>query len=310
MMMRTLRSVFIASNVPFFLVGGNQITHEHSLAFPDETSLMQAAAKAKVVVMGGAEEVQASSCQSFGGICLESEMPFDFPEETNLELLDSLPVPDSAATHPVKSDKIGPDAALVLLVRRALWLISFFIAANGAMKWLPEAKCSKTTADTCVDFNSVHREANSGVVLEQSALHKAALDGNDMGCEFLLLQTPDEINETDDWGTTALHAAATGGSKLVVELFLEHGASVDPLNSREETPLHLAARGGHAEVCKLLVRNGASLRATNAEGLTPLVVAGFEEQEEVCSALLALGAGNEDLSEEDLPEVLRKVMAR
>ena len=103
-------------------------------------------------------------------------------------------------------------------------------------------------------------------------LFEAALQVDDARCESLLGMErlfvgsglPEELETADAWVTTALHAAAAGGSHIVAELFLEFGVHVDPVDARDETPLHIAAREGHIEVCELLARRGASLRAVNA----------------------------------------------
>jgi len=306
-MMRTARFVFIASNVQYI------VNAELPTLDSDETSLIQAAARAKsIAALGGADEARESSCSTFAGVCSESEMRFDISSsDHDREPLHALLELDSEVPSPVESQRLGLDAAVVWFLRRAIWLLSFVFAAKGAMLWGQQGPhvvaCSPTEATLA--GNKSHDEANAGAGPMQSALHKAALAGNDVACELMLRRSPDVLDTPDSWGATALHAAAIGGSQLVVELFLEHGAFIDPVDSCDETPLHLAARGGHVEICKLLVQHGASLRATNAEGLTPLVVAGFEEQEGACRALLALGAGIEDLPDEEVPDILREIMA-
>ena len=67
------------------------------------------------------------------------------------------------------------------------------------------------------------------------------------------------INFEDERGETALHKAARGGYKEIVQLLLRGGAntSVQAPDRNLNTPLHLAARGGHTSVVALLLENGA-----------------------------------------------------
>jgi len=153
---------------------------------------------------------------------------------------------------------------------------------------------------------------------DSSEILKAAFAGDDARCESLLDMEelfigsgpPEELTVADLWGTTALHAAAAGGSHVIAELFLEFGVHVDPIDAQGETPLHLAARGGHVEVCEILVKRGASLNAVNAEHLPPLAVAGFAEQALACRMLLALGASVKGLPEEEMPDMLRDLVVQ
>jgi len=241
------------------------------------------------------------------------------PEEAHLDYgSEPLKVPlvlGSKVPEVLGSPKATPAPALVLVVRAALWLLSFCFFASGAMRCFPcEAKPSPVAA------KSVRTTSDSPVVAlasQRSELLEAALAGDDARCEslldmealFFVSGPPEELAAVDAWGTSALHAAAAGGSHVVAELFLEFGAHVDPVDARDETPLHIAARGGHVEVCELLAKRGASLRAANAEHLTPLAVAGYAGQGAACRRLLALGASVEGLSEEEMPDMIRDLLA-
>lgn len=215
----------------------------------------------------------------------------------------------------VARDEVAPAPSAVLVVRAVLWLLSFVFFATGSARWFPgEAKASSLVA------TRVRKTADSPIAVpapQWSELLQAAFAGDDARCESLLdmeglfmgAGPPEELTVVDAWGTTALHAAATGGSHVIAELFLEFGVHVDPVDAQGETPLHLAARAGHVEVCELLVKRGASLDAANAEDLTPLAVAGYAEQELVCRRLLAVGAGVGGLPKEEMPNMLRKFHA-
>ena len=63
--------------------------------------------------------------------------------------------------------------------------------------------------------------------------------------------------------------AAERGDVEAVTAFIEDGADVDQVNSKDQTPLHLAARYGNDEIVKLLVNNGAQVDPVDAEGQQP-----------------------------------------
>lgn len=202
--------------------------------------------------------------------------------------------------------KSEPAPILVLSLRVVLLFLSCSFFISGACKWFPRDvnACPSTVPQT-----NAKPAADAVVNARQcSELQAAALVGDDVRCEALLKESPEVLTLTDSWGTTALHAAATSGTRLAATLFLEHGAPVDPADAWDETPLHQAAREGHVEVCELLVKHGASLRAVNADDWTPLVVAAHAGQEAICTKLLSLGAGVEGMSEDDLPDMLRELI--
>lgn len=76
---------------------------------------------------------------------------------------------------------------------------------------------------------------------------------------------------------TALHAAASGGYREIVELLIAQGANVRAGDSSGCTPLHDAARGLHVEIIDLLIAHGADVTAREGWGATPLheVVSGY-----------------------------------
>ncbi|CAB4029582.1 serine threonine- phosphatase 6 regulatory ankyrin repeat subunit B-like, partial, partial [Paramuricea clavata] len=56
----------------------------------------------------------------------------------------------------------------------------------------------------------------------------------------------------------------------ILQLLLNHGASVNAVNEEGYTPLHGAASRGHDGILQLLLNHGASVNAVNEEGYTPL----------------------------------------
>ena len=52
----------------------------------------------------------------------------------------------------------------------------------------------------------------------------------------------------DTKGMTALHAAAGAGHLDIVDLLIQHGAWVNPLDGQQKTPLDWAIAGGHPAI--------------------------------------------------------------
>jgi ankyrin repeat protein len=96
------------------------------------------------------------------------------------------------------------------------------------------------------------------------------------------------IEEKDDGGDTALHAAAYADSKEIAKLLISRKADLNSRDKNRGTPLYVAAHYGCVEVAKLLIAAGADIHARDDQGLTPLhMVTGNEE---VAKVLLAAGA--------------------
>lgn len=264
----------------------------------DEVALLQAGTKSKSGGLAPEPRTPVCSDPEGGGKVQFSTSPEDVESDPTCRL-------QIQRESQQALGKTEPAPILVMSVRVFLMFLSCSFFINGACKWFPrEAKPSPTKHST-----NTKPAADAVVNARQcSELQAAALVGDDARCEALLRESPDVLTLTDSWGTTALHAAATSGTRAAATLFLENGAPVDPADAWDETPLHQAAREGHVEVCELLVKHGASLRAVNADDWTPLVVAAQAGQEAVCTKLLALGAGVEGMSEDDLPDMLRELI--
>lgn len=74
----------------------------------------------------------------------------------------------------------------------------------------------------------------------------------------------------DHEGHSLLHAAAAGGRLPVVQLLMDHGASLHDTSASGLTPMHAAAAAGNAEVLYFLVRGGGDMQAKDALGCTAL----------------------------------------
>ena len=81
---------------------------------------------------------------------------------------------------------------------------------------------------------------------------------------------------------TLLHAIVRGRGEgarsSIVNLLLEHGASIEAINLSFETPLHIACQGCDPRWVSVLLHHGASPGAQNLDGCTPLMYTVFDDQ--------------------------------
>lgn len=90
----------------------------------------------------------------------------------------------------------------------------------------------------------------------RTALHKAAIAGNDIVCEKLLNSGANvDIRNKYEW--TPLMYAVVYGHLTLVKIFISSGANVNALNSEKWSSVHLAAKFGYTEIIKMLVVAGS-----------------------------------------------------
>lgn len=133
----------------------------------------------------------------------------------------------------------------------------------------------------------IDRPANNS-----TALHSAAAGGHKAMVELLLARGAD-ANARDDSGRTALHDAAANGYLSVADALIQGKADLNA-RSREDkegvTPLHVAATQGHPEMVAFLISKGAEVDARDASGMTALIRAAMHGHTEVLNKLLSAGA--------------------
>jgi len=118
----------------------------------------------------------------------------------------------------------------------------------------------------------------------QTALHFAAVKGNQMISELLLQRHADPMRR-DSSGWTPLHACARAGALEVAAVLLSvlSKEQVNAAGAGGQTPLHRAAFWGHAELAELLVQHGADPEVVDAQNRRPeeLIGEGIEQHLEL-----------------------------
>ena len=129
------------------------------------------------------------------------------------------------------------------------------------------------------------------VVLEQGeAVLDASRRGDVRQLESLLRRGAANFNYRDQYGLTALHAAAFKGHKEVVLMLSEAGLDLECEDEEGHVPLHMAVEGGHVETVKVFVDKGVNLNARNKKGATPLYMARVWGYDGICQLLISKGA--------------------
>ncbi|XP_053343434.1 inversin isoform X2 [Clarias gariepinus] len=126
----------------------------------------------------------------------------------------------------------------------------------------------------------------------RTAFMWAAGKGSDDVIKIMLeLKRDLDINMTDKYGGTAMHAAALSGHVSTVRLLLEKGAMVDPLDVMKHTPLFRACEMGHRDVILTLIKGGARVDLVDTDGHSALHWAALGGNAEVCEVLMENGLG-------------------
>ncbi|XP_040444822.1 inversin isoform X5 [Falco naumanni] len=119
-----------------------------------------------------------------------------------------------------------------------------------------------------------------------SFMWAAGKGSDDVIRTMLTLKLDIDINMTDKYAGTALHAAALSGHVSTVKLLLEYNAQVDALDVMKHTPLFRACEMGHKEVIQTLIRGGARVDLVDQDGHSPLHWAALGGNADVCQILI------------------------
>lgn len=148
--------------------------------------------------------------------------------------------------------------------------------------------CSTTTE------NYINLKDNLG----NAPLHLAASRGSPILVETLLKMGAD-VNAIDAQGNTPLHLILNSGSahnkvnniKIIVQLLMEHKASLEVQNNSGETPLIRAIKNNYnTDVAEVLMNNGANVNSKDFSGSMPLHYAVEQGNEDLTRLCIKFGA--------------------
>ncbi|MBV1904659.1 MAG: ankyrin repeat domain-containing protein, partial [Pseudomonadales bacterium] len=110
------------------------------------------------------------------------------------------------------------------------------------------------------------------------------------------------LDMQDKSGSTALHYAIHGKSKIVTKLLLDAGANPDIGTFDEERPLHLAIASKQLALANLLLKAGADVSLKNSSGWTPTTLAKRSNDKNIRAAL-KIDASNSNIRLQRISEV-------
>lgn len=112
-----------------------------------------------------------------------------------------------------------------------------------------------------------------------------------------LTRDPDSLNALDEDGQPPLHVALQEGQKEIVELLLQHGASIETVGYHGWHPLHIAASLGNLELVDLCLAHGARLTTRTHTNQTPLLKAASSHSPAVVRRLLEAGSSSSAMND-------------
>lgn len=114
------------------------------------------------------------------------------------------------------------------------------------------------------------------------------------------MQQSGHINQTGDFTfegqlfrkASALHIAAYYGHAEIVQLLIDHGATLESVDGVDQTPLitAIAGKATNARAIQVLIDSGANLEAPGIQGTTPILFATMAGRIDIIGMLLERGA--------------------
>ncbi|PIA59522.1 hypothetical protein AQUCO_00400423v1 [Aquilegia coerulea] len=154
------------------------------------------------------------------------------------------------------------------------------------------AKDGRTAVDIARDKG--HKEVVK--ILEQGEMVLTTARRGEVDNLKQLLKKGANPNYKDQYGLTALHAAAIKGHKHIVSMLIESGMDLECHDKEGHTALHLAVEGGNFETVELLVNRGANINAMSMRGATPIYMAKAMGYDNISHFFLNRGAPSSSLS--------------
>ncbi|XP_058254653.1 ankyrin repeat and EF-hand domain-containing protein 1-like [Hemibagrus wyckioides] len=174
---------------------------------------------------------------------------------------------------------IHHQADLTVVDKKGKGLLFYCIGPTGRHKQIMEM-----ALDMKLDVNST---SYTGKSVFMAACEQAK------ECEnlcMLLLERGADVDVADPkTGCTALMAAVTAGSVVLVRAILQKGVNPDTGDKTGVSAVHIAASKGFFEVLRLLSAYSADLNVTDKHGNTALHLAASEDHAECCRFLFQRG---------------------
>lgn len=111
-------------------------------------------------------------------------------------------------------------------------------------------------------------DASGAVEAPKKNIHEATFFG-DLSAVNQHIKYGTDLNQKDDFGSTALNTAITFNKIEIAKALISGGADLSVSTSDGSTPLHAAALFGRVEIVKLLIAKGAALEPVNNYNATP-----------------------------------------
>jgi ankyrin repeat protein len=128
---------------------------------------------------------------------------------------------------------------------------------------LRKAREKESKSDEKLEKESIRKADTFEIIRETSLTTAVQFDSIQVLRTRIKQATSEELNEaSSDFNLTPLHCACEVPRLEVVEMLLEAGVFVDPMDSFSRTPLVLACQLGETEIVQALVMHGADVNHT------------------------------------------------
>ncbi|KAK8468918.1 hypothetical protein PHAVU_006G152901 [Phaseolus vulgaris] len=125
--------------------------------------------------------------------------------------------------------------------------------------------------------DEVHVAEDTNTTREVVEVGEAIFEGSRNGeaneVKALLRRGGGSVKYRDQYGLTALHAAAFKGHKDVMKVLIElAGLDLEFEDEEGHVPLHMAVESGDVETVQVLVEEGVNLNVVNKRGCYPFTI--------------------------------------
>lgn len=223
--------------------------------------------------------------------CAKSKPPGPAERSPNFDTVSLKEPSDGAATSPVLEDpSLCPTQKELDRVVRQLRQSA---TSNSNRPVLQGAAGTSTLLAACRQGDIdrvVHCLSGRELGAADSVAVHAAAQGGSMVLVHVLLQAGLPVDHQDDQLYTPLMRAVESGSLPLVQYFLKAGANPHSKGEDSKSCLHLAARCGNLELCQIFLNAKLPINSKDDGGWTPLVWASEHGRVDVVRLLLSRGA--------------------